>query len=313
MGNNHTERQTADQSVREQYQKETGQIHAPADLIRRTKDAVREEERRIARERTAQPASGQRDSGSRTRTGHIYSRVQRWALPAAAAVLVLLVGTSGLFFGRGKGSEESAADTAAQETEAAAEDYDYEIAPSAATEDYNLDEAASGVTTEAEKQTQFERHLQNMEAATAESAETDTAADSGGAAADMAGKKKAAADSAAAVVPALKNVVFYDKDENIVEAEALWYNAARIESILLQWEGGTPSNVKVFRTPAGSETMEQTELLLTQSIADGDESVLLDADVLHDIGTNSHLFFELDFGTQIVKSEEYNLLYDETE
>ena len=99
--------------------------------------------------------------------------------------------------------------------------------------------------------------------------------------------------------------------KKIVEAEALWYNAARIESILLCWEGGTPVNIKVFRTPAGSGTAEQTELLLTKSIPDGDASVLLDADILHDGGVNSHFFFELDFGTQVVKSEEYNLLYDE--
>ncbi|MCM1327682.1 MAG: helix-turn-helix domain-containing protein [Bacteroidales bacterium] len=110
--------------------------------------------------------------------------------------------------------------------------------------------------------------------------------------------------------PALKTVRFYDKDENIVEAEALWYNAARIELILLQWKGGTPNSVRVFRIPSGSETMEQMELLLTKSILDGDDFVLLDAEILKDIGM-SHLFFELDFGTNIVTSEEYDIFYDE--
>ena len=335
MGDNHTERQTTEQSVREQYHRETEEIHAPADLINRTKDAVREEEQRIAQNRAAQEQtvpqiSGQQKSGS-ARAGHVYSRMQRLALPAAAAVLVLLVGASGLFFGRGKRSEEFAADATAQETDTA--DYDSDgIAPSATTEDYNLDGAAAGVTTEAEKQAQFEKHLQNIEAAesaeadTAESAtdgETqedtlynaengmaDTTADSGRATDDMTARKEAATDSATAVTPALQSVTFYDKDKKIVEAEALWYNAARIDSIQLRWEGGTPVDIKVFRTPAGSGTAEQTELLLTKSIPDGDESVLLDADILHDGGVNSHLFFELDFGTQVVKSEEYNLLYD---
>lgn len=111
--------------------------------------------------------------------------------------------------------------------------------------------------------------------------------------------------------PALKTVRFYDKDQNIVDAEALWYNAARIEIILLQWEGGTPTNVRVFRIPTGSETMEQMELLLTKSIPDGDEFALLDAEILKDIGMSNHLLFELDFGTEIVTSEEYNILYDE--
>ncbi len=110
----------------------------------------------------------------------------------------------------------------------------------------------------------------------------------------------------------LKTVQFYDKNQNIVNSEALWYNAARIESILLQWEGGTPTNIKVFRIPTGSETMEQVELLLTKSIPDGDEFVLLNAEILKNIGMSNHLFFELDFGTEIVISEEYNILYDET-
>ncbi len=330
MGDNHTERQTTEQYVREQYHRETEEIHAPADLINRTKGAVREEEQRIAQNRAAQEqtvpqTSGQQKSGS-ARAGYVYGRMQRWALPAAAAVLVLLVGASGLFFGRGKRSEEFATDATAQETEAA--DYDSDgIAPSAETEDYSLDGAALGATTEAEKQAQFERHLQDTGTDTAET--EDYSLDGAALGATTEAEKQAqfekhrqnieaaesaeadTADSAAAAVPVLESVTFYDKDKKIVEAEALWYNAARIESIQLRWEGGTPATVKVFRTPVGSGTAERTELLLTKSIADGEASVLLNADMLHDGGANSHLFFELDFGAQVVKSEEYNLLYDE--
>lgn len=120
-----------------------------------------------------------------------------------------------------------------------------------------------------------------------------------------------AADLVAESSPVLKTVQFYDKDQNIVDAEALWYNAARMELILLQWEGGTPTNVRVFRIPTGSETMEQMELLLTKSIPDGDEFALLDAEILKNIGMSNHIFFELDFGTEIVTSEEYNILFDE--
>ncbi len=53
------------------------------------------------------------------------------------------------------------------------------------------------------------------------------------------------------------------------------------------------------------------ELLLTKSIPDGDEVDLLDVEFLKDIGVNSHLFFESDFGTEIVTSERYNIFYDE--
>lgn len=117
------------------------------------------------------------------------------------------------------------------------------------------------------------------------------------------------ADSVVESSPALKTVRFYDGDQNIVDAEALWYNAAQIEMILLWWEGGTPTNIRVFRIPTGSETMEQMELLMTKSMPDGEEFALLDAEILKDIEM-SHLFFELDFGTEIVTSEEYHIFYD---
>lgn len=126
---------------------------------------------------------------------------------------------------------------------------------------------------------------------------------------DSAIEDSVAEDSVAESSPALKAVRFYDGDQNRVDAEALWYNAARIEIILLQWEGGTPTSIRVFRIPTGSETMEQMELLLTKSIPDGDETALLNAEILKDIET-SHLFFELDFGTEIVTSEEFNIFYE---
>ena len=43
------------EQYREQYREETAQVHAPIDLIEKTKAAVRAEEERILRERTAQP------------------------------------------------------------------------------------------------------------------------------------------------------------------------------------------------------------------------------------------------------------------
>lgn len=111
------------------------------------------------------------------------------------------------------------------------------------------------------------------------------------------------------ITPAVKNVWFYDSDQNIVGDVALWYNAAEIDSILIQWEGGTPGNIKVFYTPSGTEMMEQTELLMTKSILDGDTVALLSADVLKEI-VQGHVYFELDFGTTIVASDIYNIFYD---
>lgn len=74
-----------------QYKKETSQIHAPADLIRRTKEAVREEEQRIAREKLQTMASDKVQSGSVARTKRSYIKVYRWALPVAAAALCLIM------------------------------------------------------------------------------------------------------------------------------------------------------------------------------------------------------------------------------
>ena len=111
------------------------------------------------------------------------------------------------------------------------------------------------------------------------------------------------------VSPMITDITFYDSDQQKVTDEALWYDAARIESILVQWEGGTPDNIKMFATPSGSETIEETELLLTKSIADGDSVELLDADSLK-TGFQNHVFFELDFGGGvIVTSELYNVFY----
>ena len=151
-----------------------------------------------------------------------------------------------------------------------------------------------------------------MELVTLRKKQTDGPADSvveDSAIEDSAIEDSVAEDSGAESSPALKAVRFYDGDQNRVDAEALWYNAARIEIILLQWEGGTPASIRVFRIPTGSETMEQTELLLTKSIPDGDETALLNAEILKDIEMG-HLFFELDFGTEIVTSEEFNIFYE---
>ena len=111
-------------------------------------------------------------------------------------------------------------------------------------------------------------------------------------------------------VPSIKKITFYDCNKDVVMEEALWYNSAQIESILIQWEGGTPDNIKMFATPSGTETMSETELLLTKVVLDGDTVELLDADTLKD-KFMTHVYFQLDFGENIVTSDVYNIFYDE--
>lgn len=65
----------------DQYKKETSQIHAPADLIQRTKLAVEEEEKRIQ-----STVENKADRYPRSP----YRQVYRWALPVAAAMFLLV-------------------------------------------------------------------------------------------------------------------------------------------------------------------------------------------------------------------------------
>lgn len=91
----------------DQYKKETSQVHAPMDLIERTKAAVREEEERILRERTVQ--------GKISETAVYVDEVKRakgfaahkWAYPlTAAAALLILVSVSMTMKGIKRSSSE---------------------------------------------------------------------------------------------------------------------------------------------------------------------------------------------------------------
>lgn len=117
------------------------------------------------------------------------------------------------------------------------------------------------------------------------------------------------ADNSTQIPKTIKSIQFFDSDQNEVVAEALWYNAANIESILIQWDGDAPDNIKMFSTPSGTETTEMTKLLLTKAISDGESVALLDADVLK-AGFQSHVYFELDFGSEIVSSDVFDIFFD---
>lgn len=95
-----------DQYNMDQYNKETSQIHAPADLIRRTKEAVRAEEQRLAGENFKQHAVAQ--------PKHSYAKVYKWALPVAAAIFYVVLLNVGLLRFRKdmSGSGSSSATTA---------------------------------------------------------------------------------------------------------------------------------------------------------------------------------------------------------
>lgn len=107
-----------DQSKNEykgQYNRETSQVHASADLIKRTRLAVAEEEKRLQAENKPDNSnvdgqwSEERAKGSRRN----YNRGFRWAFSAATAVILLFaVHRSALLWGVGA-SMDSASDMAA--------------------------------------------------------------------------------------------------------------------------------------------------------------------------------------------------------
>lgn len=108
--------------------------------------------------------------------------------------------------------------------------------------------------------------------------------------------------------PTITKITFYDEEQIEVKDEALWYNAADVDSILIQWTNGVPNDIKFFFIPSGTETLEQTELLLTKPVLDGDTVELINAEVLKNI-TQGNIYFELDFGTQIITTDTYNFFY----
>lgn len=113
--------------------------------------------------------------------------------------------------------------------------------------------------------------------------------------------------------PAILSIRFYNRLQEEVLPEALWYNAAEIESILIQWTGDvSPDTVSMFFTPSGSETIEQMELLSVKAPADGEHALLLSATPLHQAQLMGHLHFELHFGGNhtLVTDELYHVFFD---
>lgn len=86
------------EQYREQYREETAQVHAPTELIERTKAAMRVEEERLLRARTAQPGIHQPEVTEPRVTYADYAKygrkssLRKWTYPltAAAALLILL-------------------------------------------------------------------------------------------------------------------------------------------------------------------------------------------------------------------------------
>lgn len=147
----------------DQYKQETSQIHAPADLIRRTKEAMHEEEQRL--QQTADRPSG-------LHLGRIY----RWAMPVAAAATVLLLINAVVMVGNrfGKSAADMAMpaaidDAASYDTaaEAAEEPADFEMTAAAPAEQETGEGAMPGQNADLYESKQAEANLYDGGADTA--------------------------------------------------------------------------------------------------------------------------------------------------
>ncbi len=186
---------------KEQYKKETEQIHAPMDLIVRTKEAVRKEEARMQGERRAQAAeSGIQEVPAvrKKRSRGVASRSWAYALTAAAAILVL-VSVSMMM----RGLRMSGADTAVYESAAETEELAVEEESDAAFEETGMAAGAAldeGAVTEETAGAAFDEEAVTEEAAAAfeedimEVPEMEMYSDSG--ASTGAGGMRSAADEA---------------------------------------------------------------------------------------------------------------------
>ena len=125
----------------DQYKNETSQIHAPADLILKTKQAVREEEKRIEWEKAQQEQSVHRQTiATQAKSG--YGKTYKWALPVAAAVLfVILMNVSTMMIGNRftKSQSNNASDMAAGEADAGGAEYEFSEDDAAAEEYTDMD------------------------------------------------------------------------------------------------------------------------------------------------------------------------------
>ncbi len=116
----------------------------------------------------------------------------------------------------------------------------------------------------------------------------------------------------ASTAPALRGICFYDATQRPVMPEAGWYIAEDIESILVQWSGRfSPVSMQMFFTPAGTETVDETELLATKAWMENGEQVwLISAAPLHREGLMGHLWFQLNFPSdQAIVSDIYNVTF----
>lgn len=153
--------------MKDQYRKETSQIHAPADLIQKTKQAMQQEEQRLkeSEKRICGPDSTVDIQNGitvdRSKRTHNFPRgIFRWTLPlAAAASILILLSVSTVM--RSSKSDSPASDMMAESEYA--KDMGMQFSEADIAEDYAMAEAAEDAA--------YPEEMENAELEAAEESE----------------------------------------------------------------------------------------------------------------------------------------------
>lgn len=150
--------------MKDQYRKETSQIHAPADLIQKTKQAMEQEEQRlkaVEERKVGSDGTAITESEAITKKAKKNSFIQqiyKWTLPLTAAAAILILISVSLVMKSVK-SDSSASDMMAESEYA--KDMGMQLSEADIAEDYAMAEDAA-----------YPEEMENAESEAAEESET---------------------------------------------------------------------------------------------------------------------------------------------
>lgn len=107
----------------------------------------------------------------------------------------------------------------------------------------------------------------------------------------------------------MKSIIFYDSEQRELSAENTPYNSAKIDSILIQWEGDGAKAIDMYYETLDSEASQVSELFLTKELPEDTSAVLLNAEVLQS-RLRGQIYFELKFEKETLTSKRYQIEYD---
>ena len=106
-------------------------------------------------------------------------------------------------------------------------------------------------------------------------------------------------------------VMFSDGAGKALRPKDGWYDLGKASSVTVAWAGLTPDTVRLFYTPSGTDTAEETRLLGVRVPEDGGGEVSFAITEL-DMPASllGHIQAELDYGTAKAVSEIYKAVYE---